>query len=310
MPTYNNLPLASEYFKGKWYRKLIEDLQLAGKAKRTVYGYVRAVRKLADFCQNSPEQLSETDVRQFLLHQIVDKHVAAGTQSVLLSGIKFFYRTTCPRDWDVFQQTKLNYVKSLPEVITQRQVFQLIDACRSLRLKTFIWTTYTLGLRIGEAVNLQVADLDSQRMMVHIHRGKGAKDRYVPLPETTLAALRAFWKTHRNTVFLFPAEGRNHQDGATSTTPMSISTVQSAFKKITRQLNFGKKVSCHTLRHSYATHLLEAGVSLKAIQKYMGHSSLQTTMVYLHLTEIAEADARQVINQLFAPRQRSDGPSS
>ena len=162
--------------------------------------------------------------------------------------------------------------------------------------------TYTLGLRIGEAVNLQVGDLDSQRMMVHIHRGKGAKDRYVPLPQSTLAALRVFWKTHRNPVFLFPATGRDHQDGANSTTPMSISTVQSAFKKITRQLKFGKSVSCHTLRHSYATHLLEAGVSLKAIQKYLGHSSLQTTMVYLHLTEIAEADARQVINQLFAPR--------
>ena len=311
MTTYNNLPLASEHFKGKWYRKLIEDLQLAGKAKRTVYGYVRAVRKLAEFAQQSPDQMAETDVRQFLLHQIVDKHVAAGTQSVLLSGIKFFYRTTCPRDWNVLDQTRLNYVKSLPEVITQPQVFQIIDACQSLRLKTFIWTTYTLGLRIGEAVNLQVGDLDSERMMVHIHRGKGAKDRYVPLPPTTLAALRAFWKTHRNPVLLFPAEGRNHQDGSTSTTPMSISTVQSAIKKITRQLNFGKQVSCHTLRHSYATHLLEAGVSLKAIQKYMGHSSLQTTMVYLHLTEIAEADARQVIHQLFAPRQpRSGGQSS
>jgi integrase/recombinase XerD len=169
-----------------------------------------------------------------------------------------------------------------------------------------VWTTYTLGLRIGEAVNLQVGDLDSQRMMVHIHRGKGAKDRYLPLPRTTLAALRAFWKTHRNPVFLFPAEGRKHQDGSTSTTAMSISTVQSALKRITRQLNFGKAVSCHTLRHSYATHLLEAGVSLKAIQKYMGHSSLQTTMVYLHLTGIAEADSRRVINRLFASRSRSE----
>jgi len=141
-------------------------------------------------------------------------------------------------------------------------------------------------------------------MMVHIHRGKGAKDRYIPLQSSTLAALRLFWKTHQNPRFLFPAEGRNHQDGSASTTPMSISTVQSAFKKITRQLNFGKKVSCHTLRHSYATHLLEAGVSLKAIQKYLGHSSLQTTLIYLHLTETAEADTRVVLNRLFGRRQQ------
>ena len=305
MPTYNNLPAASEYFKGKWYRKLIEDLQLAGKAKRTVYGYVRAVRKLADFHQKPPHQIDSSDLRAFLLHQIVEREVAAGTQSVLLSGIKFFFRTTCPREWDVLKQTKLNYVKTLPEVITQPQVFQIIDACRTRRMKTFVWTTYTLGLRIGEAVHLEVGDLDSQRMMVHVHRGKGAKDRYVPLPPSTLAALRLFWKTHRNPRFLFPAEGRDHQDGSMTRTPMSISTVQSAFKKITRQLNFGKKVSCHTLRHSYATHLLEAGVSLKAIQKYLGHSSLQTTLVYLHLTETAEVDARVVINHLFARRKQS-----
>ena len=142
--------------------------------------------------------------------------------------------------------------------------------------------------------------------MVHIHRGKGAKDRYVPLPQSTLAALRLFWKTHRNPRFLFPAEGRDHQDGSTVQTPMSISTVQSAFKKITQQLNFGKKVSCHTLRHSYATHLLEAGVSLKAIQKYLGHSSLQTTLIYLHLTEIAEADARSRHQPAVRRRQSND----
>jgi integrase/recombinase XerD len=306
MPTYNNLPKTSPYFKGKWFDKLVGDLRLDGLAKRTVYGYVRAIRNLADFHQVQPQHMAENQVRQYLLHQIVDLEVASGTQSVILSGIKFFYRTTCPRTWKVLDQTKINYASALPEVITQPQVFQMIDACRTLRMKTFIWTTYTLGLRIGEAVNLQVGDLDSQRMMVHVHRGKGAKDRYIPMAASTVAALRAFWKTHRNPAYLFPAAGRNQQDGSTSKTPMSISTVQGAIKQITEQLNFGKKVSCHTLRHSYATHLLEAGVSLKAIQKFLGHKSLTTTMVYLHLTEIAEADARLVIDRLFAPRSKSD----
>jgi site-specific recombinase XerD len=174
-------------------------------------------------------------------------------------------------------------------------------------MKAFVWTVYTLGLRIGEGVNLQVGDIDSQRMMVHVHRGKGAKDRYLPLPASTLAGLRIFWQRHRHPTLLFPAEGRDHQDGSQATTPMSISTVQGAIKQITEQLKFGKKVTTHTLRHSYATHLLEAGVSLKAIQKYLGHSSLQTTMIYLHLTETAEADSRQVINRLFAGRKKLNG---
>lgn len=307
MPTYNNLPQPSAFFQGTFYRKLIEDLQLAGKAKRTVYGYVRAIGKLAEFHQKSPDKLSETDLRAYLLHQIVELEVASGTQSVILSGIKFFYRNTCPRQWKVLDQTRINYASTLPEVITQDQVLQMIDACRSFRLKCFIWITYTLGLRIGVAVNLQVGDIDSQRMMVHVHRGKGAKDRYLPLPVWTLSTIRALWKTHRNPTFLFPAEGRDHQDGSTSQTPMSISTVQSAIKQITTQLNFGKKVSCHTLRHSYATHLLEAGVSLKAIQKYLGHSSLQTTIVYLHLTDTGEADSRRIINQLFVKREQPAG---
>ena len=174
MPTYESLPAASENFKGNLYQRLVDDLRQSGKAKRTVYGYVRAVRKLADFHQKSPEKITEAEVRRYLLHLIVELEVAAGTQSLILSGLKFFYRTTCPRQWKVLDQTKLNYGNALPEVITQRQVFQIVDACPTVRMKTFVWTTYTLGLRIGEAVNLQVGDIDGERMMVHVHRGEGS----------------------------------------------------------------------------------------------------------------------------------------
>jgi site-specific recombinase XerD len=155
-----------------------------------------------------------------------------------------------------------------------------------------------------EGLNLQVGDIDAERGMVHVHRGKGAKDRYIPLPTSTVTLLRQYWPTHRHPKLLFPADGREHQlttnkDASTATTPMSPTAVQGAIKKITQQIDFGKKVSLHTLRHSYATHLLEAGVSLKAIQKYLGHSSLQTTMIYLHLTDSAEVDSRRVIEQLL-----------
>ena len=153
----------------------------------------------------------------------------------------------------------------------------------------------------------------SKRMMVHIHRGKGAKDRYIPLPESTLLLLRVFWKTHQHRTFVFPADGRNHRGvshpkgRSQAKTPMSVTAVQGAMKLITRKIDFGKKVSTHTLRHCYATHLLEAGIPLRLIQQYLGHSSLQTTMIYLHLTHTAAVDALRVINGLFR-RPRPNPP--
>ena len=140
MPTYENLPGESKHFGGPLFQKMVNDLRLAGKAKRTVYGYVRAVRKLADFCELPPDQLGEQDVREYLLHLIVEREVATGTQTVALSGIKFFYRQTCPRDWKVLTDTKLRYGTALPEVITRSQVQQIVDACKTIRLKTFVWT--------------------------------------------------------------------------------------------------------------------------------------------------------------------------
>ena len=186
---------------------------------------------------------------------------------------------------------RLKNVSTLPEVITRDQVRQIINAATTQRMRVFFWTVYSMGLRLNEALHLQVGDVDAQRKLVHIHRGKGAKDRYVPISQFTLEALRRYWITHRNSRFLFPADGRNHtlRPGTISNakTPMSMTAPQTAIKKITRGLNFGKKLSIHTLRHSFAAHLLEAGVSLRIIQQYLGHSSLMTTIEYLHLTDVA-----------------------
>lgn len=289
----------SKHFAGKLYQQMSDDLHLAGVSKRTHDGYLRAVRQLCDHARTSPDKISEQQLRQFLLYLKNEKQFAYGSLRVAFSGVKFFFTRTCRRDWETLKSTKLRNVKSLPEVLTRGQVQQIIDACTTQRMATYFWTVYSLGLRLEEGLNLQVGDLDGARMMVHVHRGKGAKDRYIPLPTSTLVLLRKYWKVHRHAYFLFPADGRNHTGISTAKTAMSPTAVQSAIKKITKQLNFGKKVSTHTLRHSYASHLLEAGVSLKAIQKFLGHSSLQTTIVYLHLTHIAEADARKVIDNLF-----------
>ena len=247
------------------------------------------------------------------VYSVVNYEFASGSLRVAFSGVKFFYTRTCGRDWQTLAQMKIQNVKSLPEVLTIEQVHQIIDGCRTQRMAVFFWTVYSLGLRLEEALNLHVGDIDSKRMMVHVHRGKGAKDRYIPLPEATLLLLRAFWLTHQHRTFVFPADGRNHRGvshpkgRSEAKTPMSVTAVQGAIKLITRKIDFGKKVSTHTLRHCYATHLLEAGIPLRLIQQYLGHSSLQTTMIYLHLTHTAAVDALRVINGLFR-RPRPNPP--
>lgn len=299
MVNYNHPPKASRFFDGKLYKKMQEDLKLAGFAKRTVHGYLRAVRQLADFAQRRPNKITEAQLRAYFIYLQDEKRFAYGSQRVAYSGIKFFYTRTCKRNWKTLQTMKLRQAKTLPEVLTIAQVHRVIDACRVERIACYLWTVYSMGLRLDEARHLQISDIQSDRGFVHIHRGKGAKDRYVPLPPFTLCWLRKHWATHRHPQFLFPAEGRNHKQSANSPTPIETSTVQKAMKQIAQSLKLGRKVSIHTLRHSYATHLLEAGVSLKVIQQYLGHSSLQTTMVYLHLTDTAETEARDTIDRLF-----------
>lgn len=302
MVNYDHPPAASRYFNGKLYQSMADDLQLAGMSKRTVHGYLRAVRQLADYCEKRPNRITEAELRRYFLYLKNEKQFAYGSIRVAFSGIKFFYSRTCKRSWQTLATMKLQRAKTMPEVLTIEQVHRIVDACRVERIAAFFWTTYSMGLRLEEARNLQIGDIDSQRMMVHIHRGKGAKDRYVPLPTSTLHWLRQHWATHRHPRFLFPAEGRNHLQSSTASTPIQTSTVQKAMAKIAVQLKFHKRVSIHTLRHSYATHLLEAGVSLKIIQQYLGHSSLQTTMIYLHLTDSAESNARETIEKVFRRR--------
>jgi site-specific recombinase XerD len=309
MVNYDQLPAASQFFNGKLYETMRDDLQLAGMSKRTVHGYLRAVRQLADYCQRRPNKITESQLRRFFLHLKNEKNFAYGSIRVAFSGIKFFYSRTCKRKWQTLATMRLQQANTMPEVLTIAQVHQIIDACRVDRIAAYFWTVYSMGLRLDEARHLQVGDIDAARGMVHIHRGKGAKDRYVPLPSSTLQWLRRHWATHRHSRFLFPAEGRNHRQSATAQTPIQTSTVQKAMSQIAKQLKFTKRVSIHTLRHSYATHLLEAGVSLKVIQKYLGHSSLQTTMIYLHLTETAETDARQAIESIFQRHRNGKQPN-
>jgi integrase/recombinase XerD len=298
----------TQFFPAKLRQRMGEDLQLIGRSPRTQQAYLRAVRKLSEFYHKSPDKLTETQVRKYFLTIKNEHHYAPGSLRVAFNGIRFFYTHTCKRDWPTLRQVKIPNSKALPEVLTRAQVHQIIEACEQERIAVFLWTVYSMGLRLEEALQLQVSDIDAERGLVHIHRGKGAKDRYVPIPSFTLGWLRNYWLAHRHRRLLFPAQGRDHRQAHTANNPMAKTTVQGSMKKIVDSIGFGKKISIHTLRHCYATHLLEAGVSLKVIQKYLGHSSLQTTMIYLHLTDSAEADSRQAIERLMTPELKRGNP--
>jgi integrase/recombinase XerD len=280
-------------------QRLLHDLQLAGLSERTQEAYVRAVRQLADHFQIPPDRLTEQQLRDDFLHLKNDRQFASASLGIAYSGIKFFYSHTIPRDWPTLKRLRVPREKRLPDVLSVDEVRRLITAVRTPHNRTYFQTVYALGLRLGEGLHLQVGDIDSARMMVHVHRGKGAKDRFVPLPSSTLKVLRAYWVTHRHPLWLFPAIGRDHGQAARADGPMERSSVQGAMRRVVRDLGFRKAVSIHTLRHSYATHLLEAGVNLRLIQQDLGHSSLQTTMVYLHLTSVSQEQARARIDALM-----------
>lgn len=272
-------------------QRMLQDLQLAGLSERTQEAYLRSVRQLADHFHTPPDRLSEQQVRDYFLHLKNDKKFAAASLVIAYSGIKFFYSHTAPRDWPTLQRLRVRKEKRLPDVLSVAEVRRLIAAVRTRHNQTYFWTVYSLGLRLEEGLHLQVGDIDSERMLVHVRRGKGAKDRFVPLPSRTLTVLRQHWATHRHPEWLFPARGRDGHQAATADQPMTRSSVQKAMRRVVDELKFTKAISIHTLRHSYASHLLEAGVNLRLIQQYLGHSSLQTTMIYLHLTTASQEQA-------------------
>jgi site-specific recombinase XerD len=243
--------------------------------------------------------ITEAELRQYFLFLKNVKRYSRPTMTIAICGIKFFFERTLAKEWTTFNLVRPAPEKKLPVILSQKEVRQILSRIRLPRYKVCLSTIYACGLRLQEGTNLHVSDIDSARLMLHVRHGKGAKDRYVPLPTRTLELLRQYWKTHRNPRLLFPAEGRNHIDLAQATGPLSKSSVQMAFRAALKQSGNHKRASVHTLRHSWATHLLEAGVNLRLIQEWLGHSSPATTSVYTHLTVKAEQLGAAAINQLM-----------
>jgi integrase/recombinase XerD len=280
-------------------QRMVEDMQLRGLSARTQEAYVGAVAQLAQHFGKSPEHIDEEEVRQYFLYLTNVKRVSASSCTVALCGIKFLYQHTLQRPWTILEFVRPPQVKRLPVVLSIAEVGQVLRQVRQLRLRTCLNTIYACGLRLQEGVHLQVGDIDSKRMMLHVHQGKGAKDRYVPLPQQTLTQLRQFWLLHRHPHWLFPATPPAGQPMTDVTCPVTERAIQAAFAAAVKASGIQKHASVHTLRHSWATHLLEAGVNLRFIQIWLGHSSLRTTAIYTHLTRHAEGQATEVINRVI-----------
>lgn len=284
-----------------WYEKSIKALQLNGMAERTQEGYTRAVRMLVEHFDNkTPDLITEEELQEYFLHRKNTCKWSPNTMRICYSGIKFFFVNVLRRDWHLLDIIRAQTEHRLPTVLSTEEVRATLAKVTSPPNHAFLSTVYACGLRLQEARHLEVADIDSSRMMIHVHRGKGAKDRLVPLPHATLALLRKHWATHKNPRLIFPALGRSGK-GSNGQSPVAVSTVQGALRSAKAAAGIQKRsVSVHTLRHSYATHLLEAGVNLRVIQRYMGHTRLETTMIYLHLTTKGQEDAYKIIDQLMA----------
>lgn len=283
-----------------WSKRMIQTLQLNGKSERTQQCYVRAVRMLTEFYHKSPAAITEEELREYFLHKKNVNNWSPKTMRICYCGIRFFYINVLQHDWHIFNILRAQTEHRLPAVLSEQEVRKILSLVNTSHNRAYLTTVYSCGLRLHEGIHLEVSDIDSTRRLLHVHRGKGAKDRYVPLPESTIHILRQHWKTHRHPRFIFPAIGRNGKQASTTASPMPKSSVQGAFRRAKNLAGITKRNVCiHTLRHSYATHLLEAGVNLRSIQQFLGHARLETTMVYLHLTNKGQQDAWQKINDLM-----------
>jgi integrase/recombinase XerD len=278
------------WYQTEWHLKMDKAMQVNGMGESTREAYLRSMRMLVEHYDKMSDQITEEELLDYFIYRQNVTAWSPATMRICYSGVKFFFKHVLKRDWHLLAIAQARRERRLPAVLSRDEVKKIFSLVRPFHNYAYLATVYSCGLRLQEGLYLEVSDIDGPRKMIHIHRGKGAKDRYVPLPESTYALLRRYWITHRNPRLIFPA----------AQIPMSIEGVQGALRKAKYATGIKKKgVSVHTLRHSYATHLLEAGVNLRIIQKNLGHSNIETTMIYLHLTNKGMEDAYQIINSVM-----------
>ena len=271
-------------------QRMIDDMKLRNFAPRTIDVYVGRVGSFARHFGRSPEVLGRDEVRAYLLHLVHDKHVCWSTFNQTVAGLRFLYEVTLGREGVLVHIACPKQPKKLPVVLSLEEVARFFAAIVGLKHRAILMSAYAAGLRISEVVALRVDDIDSQRMVLRIRQAKGRRDRYVMLSPRLLALLREYWKAARPTEWLFPGDipGR----------PLTVGTVHRVCVQAARDAGLGKHVTVHTLRHSFATHLLEAGTDIRTIQVLLGHRNLKTTAVYTHVSPMAVETTRSPLDRI------------
>lgn len=280
-----------------YYDLHCKHLKLNGLRPKTIEAYARGIRRIGEYFDQRLDDLSHDELLDYF-HQLKQK-ASWSTVKLDLYGLKFFYTHVLKREWNDIPIIKSPKVKRIPNILSIEEVDQLIKATRKISYRVFFFTLYSMGLRLSEGLHLQTGDIDARAARVHIRNSKGNKDRLVPLPINTLHLLRAFWKVHKHPKFIFPNRKRGLRNAHLVESHLERGGVQSAMKKVVEELKFMKNISCHSLRHSYATHLLEEGVDLLELQKILGHVSLLTTAKYTHLTTHTTQRADVTINKIM-----------
>lgn len=260
---------------GELRDKMKMALELRGYTAKTQRAYIRYVGDFAQYFGKSPAEMGETEIREYLHHLVAEKQLGDSSINGAYSALRFFYMTTLHRDWNIAKIPRRKQEKKLPIVLDGSEIKQLLAITTNLKHRAILMTTYSAGLRVSETAHLKVSDVDSKRMQLRIARGKGKKDRYALLSRVTLNLLRDYWRQYRPKLWLFP--------GSSSDSPISTRTIQKVFENAKRKAGIQKPATVHTLRHSFATHLLEAGTDIYRIQELMGHTSPKTTAIYIHL---------------------------
>ncbi len=261
-------------------KRMLEELQRRNYSPSTVRAYLYAVEEFARYFGKSPDKLNQEQLRQYQLHLLHDRKLTIGTIVGRIAALRFFFVRVLRRP---YRQIDLIYPKRperLPTVLSQEEVAQLLDSANNLLDYAMLMTLYATGMRRAELIRLKIEDIDSQRMIIHIRQGKGNRDRDVPLTPKLLKTLREYWRWMKPKTYLFPGMVHNWR----ADKPITPKCVWLAVQDAAKRAGIKKRVSPHTLRHSWATHLLENGADLRAIQMLLGHVDLETTAVYLHLS--------------------------
>ena len=277
-------------------QRMLEELQRRNYAETTIASYVRAVELYARHFQRRPDELGPEHLRQYQLH-LIDRKLATNTIVQQISGLRFFYVKTLGRGYPELKLPNPKQETRLPVVLSREEVRRLFAAAPSLYRYTILLTLYATGMRRSEVCRLQVADIDSQRMIIHIRQAKGRRDRDVPLRPKLLRVLREWWRSLRPPLYLFPG-GRYHTH---TDRPISSKAIWQVVRDASQRAGISKRISPHTLRHSRATHLLEAGTDLATIQRLLGHADLESTTLYLHLSDRHLQAVSDPVDQIQLP---------